>query len=139
VRAQIALEVDHEYSQLERARRATHVARCADCRAFGAEVREFTRLLREAPPELLTRPITVRRPRTAARSLRLTSVAAAAMVLSLVGLSAQLAAEFAARGTSSARSGPTVFATGQDLASEIELIEALAASPRLMADNANLR
>jgi len=61
------------------------------------------------------------------------------MVLSLVGLSAQLAAEFAARGTSSARSGPTVFATGQDLASEIELIEALAASPRLMADNANLR
>ena len=54
-------------------------------------------------------------------------------------LMGKLAAEFAARGTSSARSGPTVFATGQDLASEIELIEALAASPRLMADNANLR
>ena len=131
--------MDHEYSQLERARRATHVAHCADCRAFGVEVREFTRLLREAPPELLSRPITVRRPRTAAQSLRLTSVAAAAMVLALVGLSAQLATEFAARGSQAARSGPTVFATGQDLVSEIELIEALAASPRLMADNANLR
>jgi predicted anti-sigma-YlaC factor YlaD len=139
VRAQIALEVDHEFSQLERARRATHVAHCAECRAFGVEVREFTRMLREAPPELLTRPITVRRPRTAAQSLRLTGVAAAAMVLALAGLSAQLATNFATGGSQSARSGPTVFATGQDLESEIEVIEALGASPRLMADNANLR
>ncbi len=139
IRAQIALEVDHEYSQLERARRATHVAHCAECRAFGIEVREFTRLLREAPPERLTRPITIRRPRTAAQSLRLTGVAAAAMVLALVGLSAQLATEFAGRGSQSARSGPTVFLTGQDLASEIEVIEVLGESPRLMADNANLR
>lgn len=139
VRAQIALEVDHEYSQLERARRATHVAHCPECRAFGVEVRAFTRLLREAPPELLTRPITIRRPRTAAQSLRLTSVAAAALVFALVGLSAQLATEFAERGSRTARSGPTVFTTGQDLASEIELIETLGASPRLMADNANLR
>jgi hypothetical protein len=61
------------------------------------------------------------------------------MVLALVGLSAQLATNFAERGSQSARSGPTVFATGQDLQSEIEVIEALAASPRLMADNANLR
>ena len=131
--------MDHEFSQLERARRATHVAHCAECRAFGVEVREFTRMLREAPPELLSRPITVRRPRTAAQSLRLTGVAAAAMVLALAGLSAQLATDFATRGGQAARSGPTVFATGQDLASEIEVIEALAASPRLMADNANLR
>jgi hypothetical protein len=139
VRAQIALEVDQEFSQLERARRATHVARCAECRAFGTEVREFTGLLREAPPEFMSRPIVIRRPRTAARSLRLTSVAAAAMVLALAGLSAQLATDFASRGSQSARSGPTVFSTGQDLESEIEVIEALGSSPRLMADNANLR
>jgi predicted anti-sigma-YlaC factor YlaD len=139
VRAQIALEVDHEFSQLERARRATHVAHCAECRAFGVEVREFTRMLREAPPELLTRPITVRRPRTAAQSLRLTSVAAAAMVLALVGLSAQLASQLVTSDLSAARSGPTVFPTGPDLESEIEVIEALTQNPRLMADNANLR
>jgi hypothetical protein len=131
--------VDHEYSQLERTRRAAHVARCAECRAFGVEVREFTRLLREAPPERLTRPITIPRPRTAAQSLRLTGIAAAAMVLALVGLSAQLATDFAGRGDQSARRGPTVFLTGQDLESEIEVIEALGESPRLMADNANLR
>jgi anti-sigma factor RsiW len=131
--------VDHEYSQLERARRAAHVAHCAECRAFGVEVREFTRLLREAPPERLTRPITIPRPRTAAQSLRLTGVAAAAMVLTLIGLSAQLATDFVGQGGQSARSGPTVFLTGQDLESEIEVIEALGESPRLMADNANLR
>jgi predicted anti-sigma-YlaC factor YlaD len=139
VRAQIALEVDQEFSQLERARRATHVAHCADCRAFGVEVREFTRLLREAPPELLTRPITVRRPRTAAQSLRLTGVAAAAMVLALVGLTSQLASQFVRSDLSAVRSGPTVYPTVSDLQSEIEVIAALTQSPRLMADNANLR
>jgi predicted anti-sigma-YlaC factor YlaD len=139
VRAQIALEVDEAFSQLERARRATHVAHCAECRAFGAEVREFTRLLREAPPEFMSRPIVIRRPRTAARSLRLTSVAAAAMVLALVGLTSQLASQFVRSDLSAVRSVPTAYPTGQDLQSEIEVIEALAASPRLMADNANLR
>jgi predicted anti-sigma-YlaC factor YlaD len=138
VRAQIALEVDQEFSQLERARRATHVAHCAECRAFGAEVREFTRLLREAPPELLTRQIAVRRPRTAAQSLRLTSVAAAAMVLALAGLTAQVASQFVSSDLAAAQR-PTVYPTVQDLESEIEVIEALGASPRLMADNANLR
>ena len=138
MRAQIALELDRELSQFERARRATHVARCAECRAFGVEVREFTRLLREAPPERLTHPITIRRPRTAVRSLRLPA-AAAAMVLALVGLMTQFATDFTTGEGPSARSGPTVFATGNDLQSEIEVIEALAGSPRLMADNANLR
>jgi predicted anti-sigma-YlaC factor YlaD len=136
-RAQIALELDSEFSQFERARRATHVARCSECRAFAVEVQEFTRMLREAPPELLTRQITVRRPRTAARSFRIPAVAAA-MVLALVGLTTQLAAEFASR-PSAARGGPTVYPTGSDLQSEIEVIEALTESPRLMADNANLR
>ena len=102
-------------------------------------MRAFTRLLREAPPELLTRPIAVRRPRTAAQSLRLTSVAAAAMVLALVGLTSQLASQFVRSDLSAARSGPTVYPTGNDLESEIEVITALTQSPRLMADNANLR
>jgi hypothetical protein len=131
--------VDHEFSQLERARRATHVAHCAECRAFGVEVRGITRLLREAPPELLTRPITVSRPRTAAQSLRLTSVAAAAMVLALLGLTSQLASQLVRSDLSAVRSGPTVYPTVSDLQSEIEVIAALAANPRLMADNANLR
>ncbi len=139
MRAQIALEVDREFSQLERARRAAHVAQCAECREFGIEVREFTRLLREAPPELLTRQISVRRPHTAARSVRLSTVAAAAMVFALVGLTSQVASQFARSDLSAARSGPTVYPKTSDLESEIEVIEALAASPRLMADNANLR
>ena len=101
-------------------------------------MREFTRLLREAPPELLTRPIAVRRPRTAARSLRLTSVAAAATVLALAGLTAQVASQFVTSDLAAVQR-PTVYPTVQDLESEIEVIETLGASPRLMADNANLR
>ena len=139
VRAQIALEVDQEFSQLERARRATHVAHCPECRAFGIEVREFTRMLRAAPPERLTRPIAIRRPRTVVRSRRVASVAAAAMVLSLAGLTAQVASQFVTSDLSAARSRPTVYPTVQDLESEIAVIEALGESPRLMADNANLR
>ncbi|MDX6422635.1 MAG: hypothetical protein QOI67_106 [Gaiellaceae bacterium] len=139
MRAQIALEVDREFSQLERARRAAHVAQCAECAEFGAEVREFTRLLREAPPELLQRQISVRRPRTATRSVRLSTVAAAAMVFALVGLTSQVASQLARSDLAAARSGPTVYPNSSDLESEIAVIEALAASPRLMADNANLR
>ena len=55
------------------------------------------------------------------------------------GLSSQVASQFARSDLSAARSGPTVYPKSSDLESEIEVIEALAASPRLMADNANLR
>ena len=47
--------------------------------------------------------------------------------------------EAATSDLSAAGSRPTIYPTVQDLESEIEVIEALAASPRLMADNANLR
>ena len=138
VRAQIALEVDREFSQFERARRATHVARCPECRAFGVDVREFTRVLREAPLEQLSRPLTVRRPRTAVRALRVPALAAA-MVIAVAGLSAQLATQFATGGRASAARGPAVYPTGNELQSEIEMVEVLGERPRLMAANANLR
>ena len=115
------------------------MANCCDCREFAVEVNEFTRLLREAPPELLSRQISIRRPRPAARSVRLSTVAAAAMVFALVGLTSQVASQFARSDLSAVRSSPTVYPKSSDLESEIEVIEALAASPRLMADNANLR
>ena len=54
-------------------------------------------------------------------------------------LTSQVASQFARSDLAVARSGPTVYPKSSDLESEIEVIEALAASPRLMADNANLR
>jgi hypothetical protein len=139
VRAQIALEPDREFSQLERARRVSHVAHCAECRAFEADLQEFTRLLREAPAERPSRPFVVPRRGIAARSLRAPAVAAA-MMLALVGVTTQLATDLATSERRSAvRSGPTVFPTVEELESEVEFIEVLAEHPRLMAATSNLR
>ena len=139
MRAQIALELDRDFSQLERARRVSHVAHCAECRAFEADLREFTRLLREAPRERPSRPFAVPRRGVAARSLRAPAVAAA-LVLALVGITTQSATALATRDRSStARSGPTVFPTGEELESEVEFIEVLSERPRLMAATSDLR
>jgi hypothetical protein len=138
VRAQIALELDRDFSQLERARRVSHVAHCEECRAFEADLREFTRLLREAPPERPTRPFAVPRRGFAARSLRAPAVAAA-MVLALVGVTTQIATDLARERPSAARSGPTVYPTGEELQSEVEFIQVLSERPRLMAATSDLR
>jgi predicted anti-sigma-YlaC factor YlaD len=139
VRAQIALELDREFSQLERARRVSHVAHCAECRAFEADLQEFTRLLREAPPEPLSRPFVVPRRGIAMRSLRAPAVAAA-MVLALVGVTTQLATDLATGERRSAvRSSPTVYPTGAELESELEFIQVLSERPRLMAATSDLR
>jgi predicted anti-sigma-YlaC factor YlaD len=139
VRAQIALELDRDFSQLERARRVSHVAHCAECRAFESDLGEFTRLLREAPPERPSRPFVVPRRGFAARSLR-TPAVAAAMVLALVGVTTQIATDLATSERSAAsRSGPTVYPTGEELQSEVEFIEVLSERPRLMAATSDLR
>ena len=140
VRAQIALELDREYSQLERARRVSHVAHCEDCRAFEADLQAFTQMLREAPPERPSRQFAVPRRGVAGRALRTSSVAAAAMVLALVGLTTQLATDLATNDRrSAAPTAPTVYPTSQVLASEIAIIEDLGESPRLVAATADLR
>ena len=140
VRAQIALELDREFSQLERARRVSHVAHCEDCRAFEADLKEFTQLLRDAPPERPSRPFTVPRRGVAVRSLRTPAVAAAAMVLALVGVTTQIATDLATSDRrSSVRSGPTVYPTSDALESEVQIIEVLGESPRLVAAAADLR
>lgn len=139
VRAQIALELDREFSQLERARRVSHVAYCKECRAFEDDIQEFTRLLRSAPPERPSRQFTVPRRSVAARSLRAPAVAAA-MVLALVGVTTQIATDLAASESPSAvPAGPTVFPTGDEIESEVQFIEVLAESPRLMAATSDLR
>ena len=139
IRAQIALELDRDFSQLERARRDSHVAHCAECRAFESDIREFTRLLREAPAERPSRPFAVPRRSAAMRSLRAPAVAAA-MVLALVGVATQVATDLAtSRGSTAAPNAPTVYPTGDELESEVQFIEVLGESPRLMAATSDLR
>ena len=140
IRAQIALELDRDYSQLERARRVSHVAHCEECRAFEADLQTFTQMLRDAPPERPSRTFAVPRRGAAARALRTSSVAAAAMVLAVVGLTTQLATDLATGDNpSAAPRQPTLYPTSQVLASEVAIIEVLGESPRLFAATADLR
>jgi anti-sigma factor RsiW len=95
VRAQISLELDVDLSQVERAMLRKHLARCPECRSFEAAVRAFTAELREAAPELPSRPVVVSRP-ARRRAGMATGVfaqagAAAVLLLGVVGLTGHAA------------------------------------------------
>src|SRR5687768_8595013 len=90
VRLQLSLELDGGLSQLERPMLAVHLARCVDCRAYRAETRAFTRLLRTVPLERLSEPIAVSRSRRRLLPARLPAVAGAALAFAVVGLGAQM-------------------------------------------------
>lgn len=92
VRAQVSLAQDGEQSQLERRMLAVHLALCADCRAFAAEVTAFTEELRVAPLETPAHAVVVRRPARRPAIARLHVAAAAALAIVGLGVASQLAA-----------------------------------------------
>jgi anti-sigma factor RsiW len=101
VREQLSLALDGELSQLEDAHLDTHVATCASCQAFGAELGAATRIIRAAPLEELSIPISIPAPRRIAR--RAFQVAAAAAVVLAGGIgSIDLANREAQRATAPA-------------------------------------
>jgi ferric-dicitrate binding protein FerR (iron transport regulator) len=74
-----SLRVDGELSRLEEELFERHLELCADCRAFEADVRWATDVLRLAPQERPTRRVTLpARPAGRVTRRRLTAVAAAA-------------------------------------------------------------
>lgn len=87
-REAVSRELDGELSPFESRLLSAHLGRCAQCRAFGAEVVGATRALRDAPLEQLEQPLTLPRRRalrpvhgSAAAAL----AAAAVLVLSVAG------------------------------------------------------
>ena len=86
VRSQVAAELDGELSQLERAMLAAHLARCAACRAYEADVRSYTDALRAAPLERMETPVAVRRARRPGVVRFPAAAAAAAVALVAVGV-----------------------------------------------------
>src|SRR5215211_1338373 len=126
VRLQLSLELDGGLSQLERPMLAVHLARCADCRAYRADAREFTSLLRTAPLERLSEPVTVSRSRRRLLPARLSAAAGAALAFAVVGLGTQLmfsgrAEESTLR--SSARTVVTRFPSPDEIRQEMTLVE----------------
>jgi predicted anti-sigma-YlaC factor YlaD len=86
VRGQISLEVDGELSYLEQALVEAHIAHCADCRAYRADLLGFTGLLRSASLAQVSRPIALpQRSRMPIRASRLAAAAAAVLVAVLGG------------------------------------------------------
>jgi anti-sigma factor RsiW len=84
VREQLSLALDGELSQLESAHLDAHLARCASCQAFGAEIGAATRIVRAAPMEELSIPISIPASRRIAR--RAFQAAAAAAVVLTAGI-----------------------------------------------------
>ena len=84
VREQLSLALDGELSQLEDAHLDAHLAKCASCQTFGAEIGATARMIRTAPLEEPSFQIVIPgRNRIARRSLQ---VAAAAAVIVAAGV-----------------------------------------------------
>jgi predicted anti-sigma-YlaC factor YlaD len=100
------LRPDGELSGLERELHRAHAARCADCRAYAAEVARITACIRTTPPQRLQRRVVVR-----GRSLRTPALRA----LAALAIGAVIAAglgESQRRGATAAPDAPASTAGG---------------------------
>jgi predicted anti-sigma-YlaC factor YlaD len=118
-RAQISRRLDGEVSQLEERMLDLHLARCADCRTFDAQVTEFTRDLREAPLEPLGFPIEIRRTRRTALARAQVGIAAV-VAIAVIGSVLQIAVP----GSSSSQAfrTPDTFPTSRQVDREVKQI-----------------
>jgi predicted anti-sigma-YlaC factor YlaD len=84
-RSQVSLDLDARLSELEAASMRRHLAACADCRTFAADVRELTTLLRAEPQLSPDVPTVVQRVRRGHRGMAgaLAGLAATAAVAAL--------------------------------------------------------
>jgi predicted anti-sigma-YlaC factor YlaD len=93
-RAQISSRIDEELSELEDARLEQHLAGCAGCRAYEADVVAVTRMVRTAPLEPLEFQVSL--PRRRRSALTQFEFAAAVVLAAAIGLGSM----FSALGTS---------------------------------------
>lgn len=100
---QLSLRVDSELSEFENLLLEAHLAACADCRAFGESITDFTAALRTVPAEQPTVPFQLPRRHSGVQALLASSFrpASAAAAVALVALSG-LATLHATRGSTNA-------------------------------------
>ena len=83
-------DLDGELSQIERVLLFAHLRKCRSCAAVAAEMRAFTRVLREAPLEAPSRPLFVARQAPSRRYAR--TAGRLALAATLTALAAGLGA-----------------------------------------------
>jgi hypothetical protein len=82
----VALRLDAELSDFEKALMTAHLERCPACRAFGEEVGAITAVLRTAPLEVLEEPVRLPPPgRLPFRRVPLIAAAAVVLVAAALG------------------------------------------------------
>jgi anti-sigma factor RsiW len=86
----ISLRLDGELSELAEKMLESHLARCAGCRAFEADVVGTTELIRSTPLEALEQPLSLPRGRRLLLTTRRISAAAAAAAVMVLGIGAFL-------------------------------------------------
>ena len=86
----ISLRLDGELSELAQKMLDSHLARCAECRAFEADVATTTGLVRATPLEQLERPVSLPHGRRLALSTRRLTAAAASAAAVALGVAAFL-------------------------------------------------
>jgi hypothetical protein len=96
---------------------ASHLERCADCRAYEADVVRITEDIRSAPLERMQRPIVVRLPRRIS-ALRLQAGVAAALAVAVLGAVTQISAPE----SEPAFASPERFPTSSQLTREVNQI-----------------
>jgi anti-sigma factor RsiW len=87
-REHISLHLDGELSEFEQIALDAHLTSCAGCRGYGASVAEVTTRLRSAPFEQPAFPVVLPHRSRIRMPLRTAQVAAAAVVVTVVGFSA---------------------------------------------------
>jgi predicted anti-sigma-YlaC factor YlaD len=81
-RAWISVEIDGELSDFESILLRSHLVRCESCKTFKLDGAAFTRRLREASLETMSRPVTISRRRSVAfMAFRVPGAAALAAVM----------------------------------------------------------
>ena len=118
VRAQVSLGLDGELSELELRMVESHVARCAECAAYEADVVAVTSALREAPLEPLERPIVLRRPARRVSLARMQIGVAAGIAVAVLGVVANLGPSR----SEPALASPTKYASYEQLSREVKQI-----------------
>jgi predicted anti-sigma-YlaC factor YlaD len=86
----ISLRLDGELSELAEKMLESHLARCAGCRAFEADIVGTTGLIRSAPLEQLEQPLSLPRGRRLLLTTRRISATAAATAVIVLGVGAFL-------------------------------------------------